>query len=729
MDDNSPHRQERKRQRRRRRWTRAPTSPMNLGAATATAMLLLLSSSGSCASATTVNSHDSGPHGNGAGHGSGGHKKQQGMSPNPSRNLPQHRVRSTRCMVDYGLNHPWNEFGNLHGIHYDMNAGFTIRDGMDLPFMSNDNTHENGDASKNGEDMEEGGEEEDAEAAWQRQRQRRLLRNEVLREFLPKSQMRSWSAQSTIVNTETLMPDSNGSTTSGDTPNTDILNTHENIRIKASIIEHDSSGYAYLYPNERSILLRSIIQPMLNTWSKALKVVPIQPTTPLTIDSYQLYDGKTCGPGMDSGLPSVLVPLDHMVDGIVDTDLMVYVSVGFHGRGASRRRQTRQRDDNYDRRRAQAQDGNNRDLMKEDSTSSSVEHTSLQGQDSLVSSPFFTKLRGQHTNYTSYGNQAEEYIDTEIDMDMDTDTDAYVDEESLNDHTDAVPTCSGSYLASATYCSTDQYDRPIAGMLHLCIGPDFFNDVSQKELYRRTVLHELGHVLGFNAQSLAHFRNETTGEPLTPRDGNGDVVDRWVQCAGPVGSGSESEDEDGNAIVSETTGLGDEDNSGTAEDLELDSGEDTITDSGLLHGEGERYLRNRRPDSRSRNRRRAFIPLPSKDILQFRNDVRGGVRVAQVVTPTVKQVARNHFDCQTLDGAELESGLSTLDIHMGGSGDEHSSVTDPDMESSIYDVEVDMDIIMNENTDTEDEPNNEDETIDNYTIGLILYPSFCCLLR
>jgi Leishmanolysin len=50
-----------------------------------------------------------------------------------------------------------------------------------------------------------------------------------------------------------------------------------------------------------------------------------------------------------------------------------------------------------------------------------------------------------------------------------------------------------------------------------------------------------------------------------------------------------------------------------------------------------------------------MLPLPSSEILQFRT-VRGGVRVAEVVTPSVQQVVRNHFDCQELPGAELESG-------------------------------------------------------------------------
>ena len=57
----------------------------------------------------------------------------------------------------------------------------------------------------------------------------------------------------------------------------------------------------------------------------------------------------------------------------------------------------------------------------------------------------------------------------------------------------------------------------------------------------------------------------------------------------------------------------------------------------------------------SNGRRNAKVTLPSEEIVQFRT-VRGGVRVAEVVTPSVVQVVRNHFDCQHLTGAELESG-------------------------------------------------------------------------
>lgn len=152
--------------------------------------------------------------------------------------------------------------------------------------------------------------------------------------------------------------------------------------------------------------------------------------------------------------------------------------------------------------------------------------------------------------------------------------------------------CSGEYFAASTFCSTDQNDRPIAAMLHLCIDEDFLAEERQDSNIM-IVLHELGHALGFNAVSLAHFRARD-GSPLTARDPRtGEIPLTDVNCTGPV--------------------------------------EDAIS---------------------------VPLPLPSPDILQFRT-VRGGLRVAEIVTPLVRQVVRNHFDCQDLPGAELESGEPT----------------------------------------------------------------------
>lgn len=149
--------------------------------------------------------------------------------------------------------------------------------------------------------------------------------------------------------------------------------------------------------------------------------------------------------------------------------------------------------------------------------------------------------------------------------------------------------CHGNdYLAASSVCSTDQWDRPIAALLHLCITDDFF-DRNRLHANIMLVQHELAHSLGFNAVSLAHFRRPD-GSPWTDRDVNGTIPLTEIECTGPAGHRTDR------------------------------------------------------------------VQLPSEDILQFRT-VRGGVRVAQVVTPSVRQVVRNHFDCQALEGAELESGI------------------------------------------------------------------------
>lgn len=38
-----------------------------------------------------------------------------------------------------------------------------------------------------------------------------------------------------------------------------------------------------------------------------------------------------------------------------------------------------------------------------------------------------------------------------------------------------------------------------------------------------------------------------------------------------------------------------------------------------------------------------------------------GMRYFEITTPTVRQVTRNHFGCQTLTGARLENQLTNLD--------------------------------------------------------------------
>jgi len=58
-------------------------------------------------------------------------------------------------------------------------------------------------------------------------------------------------------------------------------------------------------------------------------------------------------------------------------------------------------------------------------------------------------------------------------------------------------------------------------------------------------------------------------------------------------------------------------------------------------------------NKRNRRRKRATIPLPAETTLKFRT-IRGCVRVADVVAPTIQAVVRNHCSYNAQEGAELE---------------------------------------------------------------------------
>lgn len=258
------------------------------------------------------------------------------------------------------------------------------------------------------------------------------------------------------------------------------------------------------------------------------------------------------------------MPQEHLTDGLIDTDTVIYISISFT--------------DNA--------------MPSPDLFTRSYLHGGQEGpiyRGSTRKSDEFDSLNENVTDFPSLApSQAPTMTPSE--------TEPFVGSR---------PKCPGTYLASATYCSTDQYDRPVAGLLSVCINNTqaFFHNKNQIKRNIVTIMHEMGHVLGFNAESLAHFRDGDTGEPLTPRDKNGDVPDVVVECSG----------------VSP--------------------------------------------------RVEASIPLPSTNITTF-NTVRGGVWAATIVTPTVRRVARNMFGCQSLNGAELESGEWQL---FGGDADQLSA--------------------------------------------------------
>jgi len=329
-------------------------------------------------------------------------------------------------------------------------------------------------------------------------------------------------------------------TVNASTTDEEDMDVFEPIRLRVILAESTGNGNLLL-ADERRALFQEMLRPALLSWSNALRVDPVVGN--LTVDVTQLRDGQTCGPGIDSGLPSVPVPRNHLTLGIPDTDTIIYLSLGFSDRRFNA----------------------SSNLTSTNSTEGKEEDEEVNGEERYLEATNDTESSIWQQDETNSTNRTEGDI------------------ESLR--ADAV--CSGDYLAAASFCSTDQYDRPTAALMHLCIDEFFFNPENQHRNIL-SLMHEMGHALGFNSQSMAHFR-KVDGTPYTERV-NGDIPETEVECTG-------------------------------------------------THSE----------------RKRGTIQLPSEEILQFR-EVRGGVRVAEIVTPSVLQVVRNQFGCQNLTGAELESG-------------------------------------------------------------------------
>jgi len=418
------------------------------------------------------------------------------------------------------------------------------------------------------------------------------------------------------------------------------------IRIRAVIFESHGGG-EHLEPGQLQILLEEIVRPGLLAWSEALRVPVSDLTQNLTLDPQQWPDKTTCGPGLDSGLPTAHVPYDHLVYGVPDTDLVVYLNLGFvqpssgptqggtpfEGTGPSTQRptiaptsattdtptmnsstvsptligalhgSTTQPSASMQPSAAPSASASPGTSLNTSATESSErESGEMPGQlsahaNSASAAPSYpTEPAPTHSPTTSRkpSSSPSEFPSVSPTGTPSATPSEYPSstpsESPSQSPTTPKPECAGDYLASSIFCSTNELDRPTAAMLHVCIGPDFFEP---KHLNRNilVVLHEVGHALGFNAESMAHFRRPD-GTPITPRNSEGAIDKTLVECTGPQGAGA---------------------------------------------------------------RPKGMLTLPSPEILQFRT-VRGGVRVAEVVTPSVVQVVRNHFDCQRLEGAELESG-------------------------------------------------------------------------
>eukprot|EP00587_Corethron_hystrix_P003135 CAMPEP_0113301726 /NCGR_PEP_ID=MMETSP0010_2-20120614/2833_1 /TAXON_ID=216773 ORGANISM="Corethron hystrix, Strain 308" /NCGR_SAMPLE_ID=MMETSP0010_2 /ASSEMBLY_ACC=CAM_ASM_000155 /LENGTH=670 /DNA_ID=CAMNT_0000155393 /DNA_START=359 /DNA_END=2368 /DNA_ORIENTATION=+ /assembly_acc=CAM_ASM_000155 len=86
-------------------------------------------------------------------------------------------------------------------------------------------------------------------------------------------------------------------------------------------------------------------------------------------------------------------------------------------------------------------------------------------------------------------------------------------------------------LAVAVSCSTDQYDRPIAGSIHFClkkIGESLKTRNRDLMLHYNmdVAVHEMSHILGMSYNSFRYFRDSDTGIPLTPRP----IIPQMTTC-------------------------------------------------------------------------------------------------------------------------------------------------------------------------------------------------------
>lgn len=339
---------------------------------------------------------------------------------------------------------------------------------------------------------------------------------------------------STVIITSNNINDLNATNTSNGSHDDSALVEDKRLRYRPlrirSFLSNEEGGGKHLTNYQRTVLLQEIIKPALLSWSAALRVDPVIGN--LTVDPHQLSFSGLCGPGGD--LPSVVVPVDHISVGVPNTDFILYLQLAFSS--------------NYTSNMTSSEFTNTKNI-----TSLDYNSTAIPNVDSKVNATLTNTSNSMSGTLTSRKH------------------------------------CTGDYLAASSFCSTDQYDRPIAAIIHICIGADFF-DRANLQTNIKVISHELGHALGFNAVSLAHFRRPN-GTPYTDRDPiTGEIPITEINCTGPVSSN-----------------------------------------------------------------RTGRVALPSNEILSFRI-VRGGVRVAEIVTPSVRQVARNHFDCQQLPGAELESG-------------------------------------------------------------------------
>ena len=161
--------------------------------------------------------------------------------------------------------------------------------------------------------------------------------------------------------------------------------------------------------------------------------------------------------------------------------------------------------------------------------------------------------------------------------------------------------CPERTLAVAVPCNFDQFDRPTAGAVNVCLANIQLNadgtgteDVVQD--YVDVTIHEVGHVLGHSSNSYRFYWDPETGTPRTARP----FVERSVTC---------------------------------------------------VNGETKTVM------------------VPDESTMEFGVD-KMGQRYCSIVTPKVRAIARNQFNCQNLTGAPLENQPTRAESCTGDHWDE-----------------------------------------------------------
>lgn len=177
-------------------------------------------------------------------------------------------------------------------------------------------------------------------------------------------------------------------------------------------------------------------------------------------------------------------------------------------------------------------------------------------------------------------------------------------------------------FASATFCSTDQHDRPIAGELCVCVDAQDAFHPKQRQPNVLSIVYEIGHVFWMNPITLAYFRNNADIDGLNGK--NSSVLVPLI----PRNDYDQSMPEVEAQCISST------------DDVNLNNNTTTnVTNAKTMR-----------------------LPLPSSstiDIKHINNDS-SIIELINVITPTVKRITSNPFNChdeKLLLGAKLNTVL------------------------------------------------------------------------